>query len=64
MYDTITMVLIKNFYKKESLMAQMIQSAQALEEFEIYQSIPRIGAPTATLVIGELGDIRRFPTEN
>ena len=42
----------------------MIQSAQALEEFEIYQSIPGIGAPTAALLIGELGDIRRFPTAN
>lgn len=50
--------------QKEHLMAQMIQSAQALEEFEIYQSIPGIGAPTAALLIGELGDIRRFPTAN
>ncbi|MGL9766410.1 IS110 family transposase [Enterococcus mundtii] len=50
--------------QKESLMAQMIQSAQALEEFELYQSIPGIGAPTVALLIGELGDIRRFPTAN
>lgn len=40
----------------------MIQSAQALEEFEIYQSIPGIGAPTAVLLIGELGD-RSFQIE-
>lgn len=50
--------------QKERLIAQMIQSAQALEEFEIYQSIPGIGASTAALLIGELGDIRRFPITN
>lgn len=50
--------------QKERLMAQMIQFAQELEEFEIYQSIPEIGEPTAALLIGELDNIRRFPTAN
>nr|WP_172686631.1 hypothetical protein [Enterococcus faecium] len=40
----------------------MIQSAPAFQEFEIYQSIPGIGAPTAVLLIGELGD-RSFQIE-
>ncbi|MBC9705124.1 MAG: IS110 family transposase [Enterococcus sp.] len=50
--------------QKEQLMAQMIEVAQTLEEFELFQSIPGIGATTAALLIGELGDIRRFATSN
>lgn len=50
--------------QKEHVMAQMIEVAQSLEAFELFQSIPGIGAPTAALLLGELGDIRRFSTSN
>lgn len=50
--------------QKEQLLAQMIEVAQSIEAFKLFQSIPGIGAPTAALLIGELGDIRRFPTSN
>ncbi|WP_086348073.1 IS110 family transposase [Candidatus Enterococcus clewellii] len=50
--------------QKNKLMEQMMNAAHPLEEFELYQTIPGIGAPTAALLIGELGDIRCFSTSN
>ncbi|MDK6785818.1 transposase, partial [Enterococcus faecalis] len=45
---------------KEQLAAQLIEAAKQTEEFDLYQSIPGIGELSAGLIIGELGDIRRF----
>lgn len=45
---------------KEQLAAQLIEAAKKTEEFDLYQSIPGIGELSAGLIIGELGDIRRF----
>ena len=38
--------------------------AQPLPEYEILLSIPGIAETTATSIIGELGDIRRFHSAN
>lgn len=45
---------------KEQLAAQLIEAAKQTEEFDLYQSIPGIDELSAGLIIGELGDIRRF----
>ncbi|MDZ7834724.1 MAG: IS110 family transposase [Alkalibacterium sp.] len=50
--------------KKENLRIQLIEQARLLEEFILYVSIPGIGELTSALLIGELGDIRRFTTPN
>lgn len=50
--------------QKESLRDQLIERASELEEFVLYASIPGVGELTAALLIGELGDIRRFDTAN
>lgn len=50
--------------KKELLATQLSEVAAPLEEFKLFQTIPGIGKLTAGLLIGELGDIRRFPTPN
>lgn len=44
----------------KQLAAQLIEAAKQTEEFDLYQSIPGIGELSAGLIIGELGDIRRF----
>ena len=38
--------------------------ARELPEHELYSSIPGIGELTSALLIGELGDVRRFETSN
>ena len=48
--------------QKEGLTKQMTETAKELDDFEIYQSIPGIGAVTAALLLGELGDLRCFKT--
>lgn len=50
--------------QKDQLTQQMIARAQPFEAFQLYQSIPGIGALTAVLLLGELGDIQRFSTSN
>lgn len=50
--------------QKEALRLQLIESASQLDEFDLYTGIPGIGELTAALLIGELGDIRRFDTAN
>lgn len=40
----------------------MVQLAKQLDCFEIIHSIPGVGEITATMIIGELGDITRFKT--
>jgi Transposase and inactivated derivatives len=47
---------------KEQLATQLVEAAQQTEEFDLFKSIPGIGELSAGLIIGELGDIRRFPS--
>lgn len=42
----------------------MVSLAQPLPEYDILCSIPDIAEATATSIIGELGDIRRFQSAN
>ncbi|SNU89855.1 transposase IS116/IS110/IS902 family protein [Streptococcus merionis] len=42
----------------------MVALAQPLPEYDILLSIPGIAETTATSIIGELGDIRRFQSAN
>lgn len=46
--------------QKENLVKEMIEKSNFLPEFHILYSMPGIGKQTAVLLIGELGDIRRF----
>ena len=49
---------------RQSVLEKMITLAQLLPEYEILLSIPGIAETTATSIIGELGDIRRFHSAN
>lgn len=42
----------------------MTTAAAALPQFQIYQSMPGIGALSAAQLVGELGDILRFDNAN
>jgi transposase len=53
-----------NSTHKNELVKEMKQVAQTLPEYDILVSIPGIADKTACILIGELGDIRRFPTTN
>ncbi|HGF7695025.1 TPA: transposase, partial [Enterococcus faecium] len=48
--------------QKEALATQMIKKAEGSPCFLLYQTFPGIGALTAALLLGELGDITRFKT--
>ncbi|UJF15653.1 IS110 family transposase [Jeotgalibaca sp. MA1X17-3] len=50
--------------QKEALKSQMIAMARELPEHDLYITIPGIGELSSALLIGELGDIRRFETSN
>lgn len=50
--------------EKEAITKQLKNQASVLEEFESYISFPGIGELSAALLIGELGDIRRFQNAN
>ena len=50
--------------QKEALQNQLIDMARELPEHDLYITIPGIGELTSALLIGELGDIRRFETSN
>lgn len=50
--------------QKEALQSQMTLIAKELPEHELYITIPGIGELTSALLIGELGDVRRFETSN
>src|SRR5699024_8164011 len=52
--------LMELLLQKEKIQKELIQSVHSLPEFSILTSLPGIGKPTAALLIGELGDIRRF----
>ena len=45
---------------KERLSKQLIEQTKRFTEFDLYQSVPGIGEVSAALIIGEIGDIRRF----
>ena len=49
---------------RQSVLEEMVTLAQSLPEYEILLSIPGIAETTATSIIGELGDIRRFHSAN
>ena len=56
--------LIRLTNRREQVLEQLIELAKPLPEYEILLSIPGIAETTATSVIGELGDIRRFTSAN
>ena len=56
--------LIRLTNRREQVLQQLIALAEPLPEYEILLSIPGIAETTATSVIDELGDIRRFKSSN
>ena len=56
--------LIRLTNRREQVLEQLIELAKPLPEYEILLSIPGIAETTATSVIDELGDIRRFKSSN
>lgn len=56
--------LLRLTNRRDDVLEQMIELAQPLPEYEILLSIPGIAETTATSIIGELGDIRRFKSSN
>src|SRR5699024_11191526 len=50
--------------QKEALQSQLIETARELPEHNLYITIPGIGELSSALLIGELGDVRRFETPN
>lgn len=59
-----TKELLRLSQRRRLILEQMEQLAQPLPEYQILLSIPGIAETTATSVIGELGDIRRFQSAN
>jgi len=49
---------------RQVVLDDMVALAQPLPEYDILRSIPGIAETTATSIIGELGDIRRFQSSN
>ncbi|MCU0082783.1 transposase, partial [Streptococcus danieliae] len=49
---------------RQAALDEMKSLAEFLPEYDILLSIPGIAETTATSIIGELGDIRRFKTAN
>ena len=56
--------LIRLTNRREQVLEQLVELAKPLPKYEILLSIPGIAETTATSVIGELGDIRRFKSAN
>ena len=56
--------LLRLSERRQAVVDEMIQFAQPLPEYDILLSIPGIAETTATSIIGELGDIRRFQSAN
>ena len=56
--------LLRLSEQRQAVLEQMVELAQPLPEYEILLSIPGIAETTATSMIGELGDIRRFQSAN
>ena len=56
--------LLRLSEQRQAVLEQMVELAQPLPEYETLLSIPGIAETTATSMIGELGDIRRFQSAN
>ncbi|MGT2736612.1 IS110 family transposase [Streptococcus orisratti] len=56
--------LLRLSEQRQAALDEMVELAQPLPEYEILLSIPGIAETTATSIIGELGDIRRFQSAN
>ena len=56
--------LLRLFERRQVILDNMVALAQPLPEYDILLSIPGIAETTATSIIGELGDIRRFQSAN
>ena len=56
--------LLRLSEQRQAVFEQMVELAQPLPEYEILLSIPGIAETTATSMIGELEDIRRFQSAN
>ncbi len=52
------------YEQRQAVLDEMVELAQPLPEYDILLSIPGIAETTATSIIGELGDIRRFQSAN
>ncbi|MGU8070838.1 transposase, partial [Streptococcus suis] len=55
-----TKELLRLSEQRQAVLDEMVELAQPLPEYDILRSIPGIAETTATSIIGELGDIRRF----
>ena len=56
--------LLRLSERRQVILNDMVALAQPLPEYDILRSIPGIAETTATSIIGELGDIRRFQSSN
>lgn len=56
--------LLRLSERRQVVLNDMVALAQPLPEYDILRSIPGIAETTATSIIGELGDIRRFQSSN
>ena len=56
--------LLRLSEQRQAVLEQMVELAQPLPEYEILLSIPGIAETTATSMIGELENIRRFQSAN
>ena len=56
--------LLRLTERRQVVLDEMVSLAQPLPEYKILLSIPGIAETTATSIIGELGDIRRFQSAN
>ncbi|NQG86417.1 IS110 family transposase [Streptococcus suis] len=56
--------LLRLSEQRQVVLDEMVELAQPLPEYDILLSIPGIAETTATSIIGELGDIRRFQSAN
>ncbi|HEM4251523.1 TPA: IS110 family transposase, partial [Streptococcus suis] len=56
--------LLRLSEQRQTVLDQMVELAQPLPEYDILLSIPGIAETTATSIIGELRDIRRFQSAN
>ena len=56
--------LLRLSERRQVVLNDMVALAQPLPEYDILRLIPGIAETTATSIIGELGDIRRFQSTN
>ena len=56
--------LLRLSERRQVVLNDMVALAQPLPEYDILRSIPGIAETTATSIIGELGNIRRFQSTN